>query len=174
VLLAGGKVMGGRRCMYVSEWSGLRPDRRIKIVDRTVRLSYHIISNAAACQTITTVPPPVRKLDPKNPWAHQAGTQCCSVPPSIRKINSKGNAVLNARRAGQWRQIQEKAQDYSGFGLKLQTPIPKSAQLASRAPVRAAGCPTPGRRQCPRRPSWPDMTAQSIGRSRLCSVTLKP
>jgi hypothetical protein len=29
-----------------------------------------------------------------------AGTQCYSVPPSIRKINSKGTAVLNARRAG--------------------------------------------------------------------------
>jgi DNA-binding transcriptional LysR family regulator len=28
------------------------------------------------------------------------GTQCYSVPPSIRKINSKGTAVLNARRAG--------------------------------------------------------------------------
>jgi hypothetical protein len=26
--------------------------------------------------------------------------------------------VLNVRRAGQWRQIQEKAQDYSGFGLR--------------------------------------------------------
>jgi hypothetical protein len=30
-------------------------------------------------------------------------------------------------RAGQWRQIQEKAQDYSGFELKPQTPTPKSA-----------------------------------------------
>jgi hypothetical protein len=28
-------------------------------------------------------------------------------------------------------------QDYSGFGLKPQTPTPKSAQLASRAPARA-------------------------------------
>jgi hypothetical protein len=37
----------------------------------------------------------------------------------------------------QSRQIQEKAQDYSGFGLKPQTPTPKSAQLASRA--RACG-----------------------------------
>jgi hypothetical protein len=37
----------------------------------------------------------------------------------------------------QSRQIQEKAQDYSGFGLKSQTPTPKSAQLASRAPARA-------------------------------------
>jgi hypothetical protein len=34
-------------------------------------------------------------------------------------------------------QIQEKAQDYSGFGLKFQTPARKSAQL-SRAPARAA------------------------------------
>jgi hypothetical protein len=39
------------------------------------------------------------RLDPKNLEAH-AGTQCYSVPPSIRKINSKGTAVLNARRAG--------------------------------------------------------------------------
>jgi hypothetical protein len=40
----------------------------------------------------------------------------------------------------QWRQIQEKAQDYSGVGLKLkrQIPTPKSAQ-PSRAPARAAG-----------------------------------
>jgi hypothetical protein len=29
-------------------------------------------------------------------------------------------------------------QDYSGFGLKPQKPTPKSAQLASHAPVRAA------------------------------------
>jgi len=47
----------------------------------------------------TMVPPPVRKLDAKNLEAH-AGTQCYSVPPSIRKINSKGTAVLNARRGG--------------------------------------------------------------------------
>jgi hypothetical protein len=47
----------------------------------------------------TTVPPPVRKLDPQN-----------------------GN--------GAWRCD---PQDYSGFGLKPQTPTPKSAQLASRA-----------------------------------------
>src|SRR6516164_2639176 len=47
----------------------------------------------------TMVPRPVRKLDPKNLEAH-AGTQCYSVPPSIRKTNSQGTAVLNARRAG--------------------------------------------------------------------------
>ena len=47
----------------------------------------------------TMVPPPVRKLDPKNLEAH-AGTQCYSVAPSIRKINSKAAAVLNVRRAG--------------------------------------------------------------------------
>ena len=29
-------------------------------------------------------------------------------------------------------------QDYSGLGLKSQIPTPKSAQLASRAPARAA------------------------------------
>jgi hypothetical protein len=72
----------------------------------------------------------------QKPWAHQAGTQCCSVPPSIRKINSKGTAVLNARRAGYRGKSQEKAQDYSGFGLKLQTPTQKSAQLTSLAPAR--------------------------------------
>ena len=49
--------------------------------------------------SVVPVPPPVRKLDPKNLEAH-AATQCYSVPPSIRKINSKGTAVLNARRAG--------------------------------------------------------------------------
>jgi transposase len=43
---------------------------------------------------------------------------------------------LNVRRAGQWRQIQEKAQDYS-VGLKPQIPTPKSAQ-PSRAPARVA------------------------------------
>jgi hypothetical protein len=42
------------------------------------------------------------------------------------------------RSAHQSRQIQEKAQDYSGFGLKPQTPTLKSAQL-SLAPARAAG-----------------------------------
>jgi len=41
----------------------------------------------------------------------------------------------------QSQQIQEKAQDYSGFGLKSQTLARKSAQL-SRAPARAAGCRT--------------------------------
>jgi hypothetical protein len=41
------------------------------------------------------------------------------------------------RASRQSRQIQEKAQDYSGFGLKSQTPARKSAQL-SRAPARAA------------------------------------
>jgi hypothetical protein len=69
------------------------------------------------------------------------------VPPPVRKINSKGTAVLNARRAGQRRQIQEKTQDYSGFGLKAQTPTSKSAQLTSRAPARAAGHGPSGLRQ---------------------------
>jgi hypothetical protein len=50
-------------------------------------------------------------------------------------INSKGAAALNARRAGN--RGKSKAQDYSGFGLKSQTPARKSAQL-SRAPARAA------------------------------------
>jgi hypothetical protein len=42
------------------------------------------------------------------------------------------------RRAGQSRQIQEKAQDYSGFGLKSQTPARKSAQLSRRGAADAA------------------------------------
>jgi hypothetical protein len=46
--------------------------------------------------------------------------------------------IRNVRRAGN-RQIQ--AQDYSGFGFKVPTPTPKSAQLASRAPARAAARP---------------------------------
>ena len=36
------------------------------------------------------------------------------------------------------RRVVVRPQDYSGFGLKPQKPTPKSAQLASRAPVRAA------------------------------------
>ena len=47
------------------------------------------------------------------------------------------NGHCPARRIVQWRQIQEKAQDYSGFGLRPQTPTPKSAQLARSRPVRA-------------------------------------
>jgi hypothetical protein len=46
--------------------------------------------------------------------------------------------ALALQEARQSRQIQEKAQDYSGFGLTSQTPARKSAQL-SRAPARAAG-----------------------------------
>jgi hypothetical protein len=69
-----------------------------------------------------------------------APAQIAQVLRSAR-IGSSGGLVRyragsTMRRAGQWRQIQEKAQDYSGFGLKLQTPTPKSAQLAFRAPVR--------------------------------------
>jgi hypothetical protein len=37
------------------------------------------------------------------------------------------------------RRVVVRPQDYSGFGLKPQTPTPISAQLASRAPERAAG-----------------------------------
>jgi len=73
----------------------------------------------------TMVPPPVRKLDPKNLEAH--AIQCFSVPPFIRKINSKG-PPFSMRGVP--------AQGYSGFGLKFQTPVRKSAQL-SRA--RACG-----------------------------------
>src|SRR5215471_19988892 len=77
-------------------------------------------------------------LDPKLLWCIKMDANVVPIPPPVRKINSKGTAVLNVRRAGQWRQIQEKAQDYSGFGLKPQIPTPKSAQ-PSRAPARAAG-----------------------------------
>jgi hypothetical protein len=77
-------------------------------------------------------------LDPETLWPIKTDANVVPVPLPVRKINSKGTAVLNARRAGQWRrQIQEEAQDYSGFGLKPQTPAPKSAQ-PSRAPARAA------------------------------------
>jgi hypothetical protein len=66
----------------------------------------------------TIVPPPIRKLAPKNLEAH-AGTQC------QRDRRSQCAACRQSR------QIQEKAQDYSGFGLKSQTPARKSD---------AAGC----------------------------------
>jgi hypothetical protein len=77
-------------------------------------------------------------LDPKTLWRIKADVNVVPVLPLVSKINSKGTAVLNVRRAGQWRQIQEKAQDYSGFGLKHRIPTSKSAQ-PSRAPARAAG-----------------------------------
>jgi hypothetical protein len=53
-------------------------------------------------------------------WRIKTDVNVVPVPPPVRKINSKGTAVLNVRRAGEWQQIQEKAQDYSGFGLKPQ------------------------------------------------------
>ena len=54
---------------------------------------------------------------------------------------SKPGAYLKLDGNGEW---WCDPQDYSGFGLKPQTRTPKSAQLASRAPARAAGkscCP---------------------------------
>jgi hypothetical protein len=77
-------------------------------------------------------------LDPKILWRIKTDVNVVPVPPPVRKINSKGIAVLHVWRGGQWRQIQEKAQDYSGFGLKPQIRTPKSAQPC-RAPARAAG-----------------------------------
>ena len=70
-----------------------------------------------------------RKLDPKNLEAH-AGTQYYSVPPSIRKINSKGTAVLNARRAGS-RLLR--------FGAKVPNTSSEIGTTLSRA--RACGSP---------------------------------
>jgi hypothetical protein len=59
---------------------------------------------------------------PPKPWAHQAGTQCCSVPPSIRKINSKGTAVLNAQRAGNRGEFKRRPLKTTPvLGLKSQT-----------------------------------------------------
>jgi hypothetical protein len=89
---------------------GIETDRRIKIVDRTVRLSYHIISNAAACQTITTVPPPVRKLDPKNlgrirpelnvvPFRLPSAKSTAKVPPfSMRGVPGNGGKSKRRRK----------------------------------------------------------------------------
>ena len=54
--------------------------------------------------------------DPKTLWRIRPDVNVVPVPPPVRKINSKGTAVLNVQSAGQWQQIQEKAQDYSGFG----------------------------------------------------------
>jgi hypothetical protein len=87
---------------------------------------------------IVSVPPPVRKGPQNIGGASGLTSMFCRA--SLPSANSpvKVPAVLNARRAGNRRKIQEKAQDHSGFGLKAQTPTPKSAQLASRAPARAA------------------------------------
>jgi hypothetical protein len=49
---------------------------------------------------------------------------------------SKPGAYLKLDGNGAW---WRDPQDYSGFGLKPQTPTAKSAQLASRGPARAAG-----------------------------------
>ena len=39
-------------------------------------------------------------LDPKTLWRIKTDVNVVPVPPPVRKINSKGTAVLNARRAG--------------------------------------------------------------------------
>jgi hypothetical protein len=67
-------------------------------------------------------------------WRIRLDVNVVPVPPPICKINSKGTAVLNARHAGNRGKFKRRLQDYSGFGLKPQTPTPKSAQLASHAP----------------------------------------
>jgi hypothetical protein len=95
----------------------------------------------------------------------------CRPRSPVRKTNSKSTAVLNVRRAGQWRQIREKAQNYSGFGLKSQTPTPKSTQLASRAPARAElgttefaqrGCEASQAPVEPHAPAGPDLTYPGV------------
>jgi hypothetical protein len=61
-------------------------------------------------------------------WGIRPDVKVVPVPPPVRKINSKGTAVLNARRAGNRGKFQETPQDYSGFWLTPQTPTPKSAK----------------------------------------------
>jgi hypothetical protein len=73
--------------------------------------------------------------DPDGPLSIVERTDESSVPPSIHKINSEGTTVLNARRAGSRGKFKRSLKT-TGFGLKSQTATPKSAQLASRAPVR--------------------------------------
>jgi hypothetical protein len=82
------------------------------------------------------------KRDPKRLWRTKLG----DGPASRRKLGPKNFGRLpelnviptrSIMRGGPAIDIQEKAQYYSGSGLKCQTPARKSAQL-SRAPARAA------------------------------------
>jgi hypothetical protein len=109
----------------------------------------------------------LRTAGPEKVVAHQAGRQRCVGPASRPQLDPKtlgrmlcGLASYPQNQATvppfsmrgvprQSRQIQEKAQDYSSFGLKSQTPTPNSAQLASLARARgtywsnnvSVGCP---------------------------------
>jgi hypothetical protein len=74
-------------------------------------------------------------------WRIRPNVKVVPVPPPVRKINSKGTAVLNARRAGNRGQIQVTPQDYSRFWLTPQTPTPKSAKTRL-VRARARGTPS--------------------------------
>ena len=79
---------------------------------------------------------------------HQAGTQCCSVPPSIRKINSQGAAVLYARRAGN-RGTFKRTSRLLRFWVKIPNTSSQIATTLSRA--RARGSSASPITRCPRR-----------------------
>jgi hypothetical protein len=66
-----------------------------------------------------------------------ASSQCCAGHASRQQNRPQRYRRSQCAACRLSRQIQETAQDYPGFGLKLQTPTPKSAQLTSLAP---AGC----------------------------------
>jgi hypothetical protein len=78
---------------------------------------------------------PLARADPKE-YPIRARHLRPRLPSAKPSVQRHGRSQCAASR--QSRQIQEKAQDYSGFGLKSQTPTSKSARLASRAPARAA------------------------------------
>jgi hypothetical protein len=55
-------------------------------------------------------------LDPKTLWRIGPDVNVMPVPPPVRKINSKGTAVLNARRAGNRRKSKRRLKTTSVFG----------------------------------------------------------
>jgi hypothetical protein len=73
--------------------------------------------------------------------AFRGGTQCCSVPPSIPQNQQQRYRRSQCAACRQSRQIQEKAQDYSGFEIKSQTPALKSLPFLARCCYAAAGEP---------------------------------
>jgi hypothetical protein len=95
------------------------------------------------CVGISPDPAGARRADAESQdvVAHQAGRQCCAGPTSRPQDQPQRRCRSQCAACRQSRQIQEKTQDCSGFGLKLQTPTPKSAQLTSLAPARAAADP---------------------------------
>jgi hypothetical protein len=74
--------------------------------------------------------------DPKRLWRIKP-MLCRSRLPSAKSTAKVPRFSMRGVRLP--RQIQETAQDYSGFGLKPQTPTPKTAQLTSLAPARGNG-----------------------------------